>query len=60
MSRVRVILNYVDMAHLLTDIKKAETFSEVVLRTNRLETVLDKAAQNKDAEFLKDEVIKYD
>ena len=59
MSRVRVTLNYVDMAHLLTDIKKADTFTDVVLRTNRLETALDLAAQREDAVFLKDqEVIK--
>ena len=55
MSRVRVTLNYVDLAHLLIDIKKADTFSDVVVRTNRLESVLDNAAKDKSAEFLNED-----
>jgi hypothetical protein len=55
MSKVRVTLNYVDVAHLLTDIKKADTFEEVVVRTNRLESILDAAAQDKTAEFINED-----
>jgi hypothetical protein len=53
LSKVRVTLNYVDLAHLLVDIKKSDTFEEVVIRTNRLEAVLDEAAKDKNAEYLK-------
>ncbi|MHA1949997.1 MAG: hypothetical protein ACW987_09000 [Candidatus Thorarchaeota archaeon] len=52
MSRVRVTLNYVDIAVSIRDIKLAETFEEVVDKTNRLERILDEAAKQKEAEFL--------
>jgi len=52
MSRVRVTLNYIDIALCLRDIKLAETFEDVVQRTNRLEAILDSAAKHKEAEFL--------
>jgi hypothetical protein len=52
MSRVRVTLNYVDIAVSIRDIKLAETFEDVVKRTNKLEEILDEAAKQKEAEFL--------
>ncbi len=55
MSRVRVVLNYVDIAILIMNIKKADTFTEVVTQTNRLEAIFEKATKQEDAVFLKGE-----
>lgn len=52
MSKVRVTLNYVDVAISIRDIKLADTFEEVVERTNKLEKILDDAAKQKEAEYL--------
>jgi hypothetical protein len=52
MSRVRVVLNYIDVAILCRNIKVADTFEEVVKQTNRLEKILDDATKQKGAEFL--------
>lgn len=54
MSRVKVILNYVDVACAIRDIKKAETFVDVVDKANKLEKLLEDAANQKEAEFLND------
>jgi hypothetical protein len=53
MSRVRVVLNYVDIAVIIRDIKLAETFEDVVKRTNILEDVLNDATKQDGVEFLK-------
>jgi hypothetical protein len=53
MSRVRVILNYVDIAIAIRDIKLAETFEDVVKTANRLEGILDDATKQEGVEFLK-------
>jgi hypothetical protein len=52
MSRVRVVLNYVDLACVIRDIKVADSFQLVVEHTNRLEKILDDATKQKGAEFL--------
>ena len=52
MSRVRVVLNYVDIAITIRDIKMANSFVEVHSKTKQLEEMLDKASKEEDAEFL--------
>jgi hypothetical protein len=54
MSRVRVVLNYIDVACSLRDIKLADSFEDVVKHTNRLEKILDDATKQEGVEFLND------